>query len=307
MNMEIGGGKPMKIPEVKLFREPDKSFIYYHEKKAFTPWHHHAEYEFALIIKGSGVRMIGDHIDRFSSKDLVLVGPDLPHEWECDQEWFDGSENFLGEAIALQFSRDFLGRQFYELAENTSLYRCLEKSKLGCQFYGKTKARIIEKILTMMETDGPVRLYKLLSIFGIIACSDEYRTLASPLFLEHYHENNNEPLNKTVQYIHQNFQRKIKTEELLELSNMSNTTFFENFKRTYRMSYKKYLLHLRLGYACRLLSDESLNISRVAFESGFDNLSNFNRQFKQLKGCTPREYIKHLKNEKRLQLDLKEE
>jgi AraC-like DNA-binding protein len=293
----------MKTPEVRLFKEPDKSFIFYHEKNTFTPWHHHEEYEFCLILRGNGVRMIGDHVDRFASNDLVLVGPNLPHEWKCDNNYYGRSGDFLGEGIALQFLTDFLGEQFYRLAENKGLNKCLERSRLGCLFYGKTKTRIIEKMIEMLEMEGPVRLYKLLSIFGILACTNEYRVLSSPLFLEQYRENNNEPLRKTVQYIHQNFQRKIKTEELLEICNMSNTTFFENFKKTYRMSYKRYLLNLRVGYACRLLSDETLNISRIAFESGFENLSNFNRQFKQIKSCTPREYKKHITGDKSLQLE----
>jgi AraC-like DNA-binding protein len=293
----------MKIPEVRLFKEPDKSFIFYHEKDTFTPWHHHEEYEFCLIIHGNGIRMIGDHVDRFSSSDIVLLGPNLPHEWKCSNKCYNKSGDFLGEGIALQFATNFLGDQFYQLAENHYLNKCLEKSRLGCLFYGKTKVKIIEKMIDMIELDGTARLYKLMSIFGVLACSEEYKVLSSPLFTEKYSENENEPLCKTVQYIHQNFQNKIKTEELLEICNMSNTTFFENFKRTYRMSYKRYLLNLRIGYACRLLSDETLNISRIAFESGFDNLSNFNRQFKQIKGCTPREYKKHLTGERSLQLE----
>ena len=56
------------------------------------------------------------------------------------------------------------------------------------------------------------------------------------------------------------------------------------------MSFKSYLIRLRIGYSCKLLTDESLNITQIAYESGFENISNFNRQFKKEKGCTPREY-----------------
>jgi AraC-like DNA-binding protein len=159
----------------------------------------------------------------------------------------------------------------------------------------------MEEMMHMEEKD---RLYHLFLIFQLLGSTQEYKFLSSPAFLEPYQASENQPLKNVIQYIHQHFQKEIKVNELLEISNMSNTTFFTSFKKMYRMTFKKYLLSIRIGYACRLLADETLNISQIAYESGFENLSNFNRQFKSLKGCTPGEYKKRFQSNKVYELEM---
>ncbi|MBS0000814.1 MAG: helix-turn-helix domain-containing protein [Cyclobacteriaceae bacterium] len=283
----------MKVREVRLFKNPNQSFVFYHEKESFSKWHYHPEYELALIKKGEGIRLIGDHIERFDEEDLAFLGSYLPHEWRCLDKFYLPDGSFTGEGLVVQFLHDSFGKHFFELPENRHLSEFLKKSSQGCSLYGKTQEEIILRMKEMIHMDEINRLYNLFSIFQILGSTKEYKLLSSPAFLEPYQANGNEPLKNVIQYIHQNFQKEIKVDELLEISNMSNTTFFTSFKKMYRMTFKKYLLSIRIGYACRLLADQSLNISQIAYESGFENLSNFNRQFKALKGCTPGEYKKH--------------
>jgi AraC-like DNA-binding protein len=114
--------------------------------------------------------------------------------------------------------------------------------------------------------------------------------LSSPAFNEPFWINETAPMQKALKYILQNFQKPITVEDLLRITNMSNTSFYAAFKKTYRMSFKDYLLNLRVGYACKLLTDKSQNISGIAYDSGFGNISNFNRQFKKIKGITPSDF-----------------
>ena len=144
----------------------------------------------------------------------------------------------------------------------------------------------------MVNQDDFERFYAVFSIFKILGLSDEYELLSSPAFHIPFKTEDEDPMKKVIQFIHQNFQKEIKVNELQEISNMSNTTFFTSFKKRYRMTFKKYLLQIRIGYACQLLLDDSFNISQIGYESGFNNLSNFNRHFREIKGCTPKEYKK---------------
>ena len=288
----------MRIPETRLFKAPDQSCIFYHEKNKFSAWHHHPEYELVLITKGKGIRMIGDHIDRFEKNDLVLLGPYLPHEWRCDDTFYRPSGKFIGEGIVIQFLHDSFGDQFFELPENKGLNLFFSKSLQGCQIFDPSREKIISIMKQMLAMDGTERLYALFSIFKYLSSLKEFRELSSPAFLGSFRANENEPMQKAVQYILQNFQKQIRINDLLDISNMSGTTFFMSFKKMYRMTFKRYLLNIRIGYACRLLGEETMNISQIAYECGFENLSNFNRQFKVIKGCAPREYKKHLKGEK---------
>jgi AraC-like DNA-binding protein len=291
----------MKVQEVRLFKSPDQSFIFYHEKNEFTRWHYHPEYELVLITNGNGIRLIGDHIERFTENDLVFLGSYLPHEWRCDEQYYNSSGKFIGECLVIQFLHNSFGKEFFELPENHGIRNFFSMASQGAKIHGETKNNIILLIKRMLGMDEVERIYTLFSIFNILSSTDEYVLLSSPAFLEPFSTSENDSLKKVIQYIHQNFQRDIKVDELLDISSMSNTTFFTAFKKMYRMTFKKYLLSIRIGFACRLLADESLNISQIAYESGFENLSNFNRHFKAYKGRTPREYKKHLQGEFRVE------
>ena len=288
----------MKLENIRLLQEPDKSFIVYHETNPFTRWHHHPEYELVLIMKGRGKRMVGDHIDRFEQNDLVLVGSYLPHEWLCDREYFEHPDGFQGEGIVYQFLHDFLGPQFFKIPENRNLQRLLDESSRGLIFSGKTKENIISLMVKNYQLDGTDRLYSLFSIFRILAKTNEYALLSSPGFMEPFHTKGNEPMQKALEYIFQNIHREIAMKEMLNITNMSNTAFCSAFKRTYRMTFKEYLLNIRIGYACKLLTDASLNISQIAYTCGFENISNFNRQFKKRKSVTPSHFQHEVNSDK---------
>ena len=277
----------MKVHEIRLFKEPAKSFILYHEEKPFSPWHHHPEYELVYIKKGRGKRMIGDHIDRFEENDLVFVGSDIPHEWLCDKGYIPSEEQFLGEGIVIQFSHDFLGDKFFEIPENKPLKKFLSDSSRGFEIFGQCKEQIVSHMKNMLKMDDTEQLYTLFLIFKLLLSSDEINPLASPAFPETFRQNNDSPMQKALQVILQNFQNQIRISDLLQVPNMSYTTFYNTFKNSYRMSFQTYLLNIRIGYACRLLIDATMDISEIAFDSGFENLSNFNRQFKKIKGVTP--------------------
>jgi len=285
----------MKIAKVRLLQEPDKSFIYYRENNPFTPWHHHPEYELCLITKGRGKRMVGDNIDRFENNDLVFIGSFTPHEVLCDPKYFNHPDGFQGEGIVIQFVHDFLGEKFFTLSENSNLHKFIKGSTRGYSFYGESKKKTIAIMLKMLEMNGSERFYTLFSIFKIFATTKEFNILSSPAFSEPFWQDETGPMQKALKYILQNFQKHITIKDLLEITNMSNTSFYATFKQTYRMPFKDYLLNIRVGYACKLLTDPSQNISGIAYDSGFGNISNFNRQFKKIKRITPSQFKEEIK------------
>ncbi len=281
----------MKIANIRLLQEPNKSFIYYKETNPFSLWHHHPEYELVLITKGRGKRMVGDQISRFGENDLVFVGSYTPHEWLCDQDFFDRSNGFTGEGIVIQFLYDFLGKKFFEIPENSCLKKFLAESTRGYEFYGKAKEKIKDLMIEMSGMNNFERLQALFDIFGIFNTTTDFHILSSPTFTESIYLNEDEPMEKALKYILQNCHKPIHIKDLLRLTNMSNSSFCLAFKNTYRMTFKDYLLNVRIGYACKLLTSTKEKISRIAYKSGFENLSNFNRQFKRIKGITPSRFL----------------
>lgn len=289
----------MKAIEVCLTKENDQSFIFYHEQNPFSRWHYHPEFELVLINKGAGKRMVGDHIDNFEEGDLVFLGSNLPHEWLCNEEYFDASKKFKGEGVVIQFLENFLGEAFFYLPENKKMLKVLRDSAQGCLILGNTKVHLTEIMLKMINMESDEKLYALFNIFRILSKTHEYQLLTSPNFTSSFQAEKNVSMKKVIQYIMQHFHEKIHIKDVLEIANMSSTTFSLLFKKTYNMTFSDYVLKMRIGYACSLLNDNNRSISQVSFEAGFDNLSNFNRLFKKTKNITPKEYRKKaIENEK---------
>jgi AraC-like DNA-binding protein len=282
----------MKAVEINLIKESSQSIIFYHEKKPFSRWHYHVEYELVYIKKGSGKRMIGDHIDRFEEGDLLFLGSNLPHEWLCDDEYFNNEDGFQGEGIVIQFVENFLGNEFFKIPENKRMLKVLDDSTQGCLIIGESKKVISAMMTDMIESDPTDRFYNLLNIFNILSRSKEYQLLASPTFTTTFQADYGKSMKKVIAYIMQNFHEKITMKKMMEIANMSSTTFSVFFKKTYNMTFSEYVLKVRIGYACSLLTDNNRSISQVSLDAGFENLSNFNRLFKKTKNITPKEYRK---------------
>lgn len=281
----------MKSIEVRLPRDFDKSFIVFKEIGPFfpVPWHYHPEYELVLVLKSTGRRMVGDNIGYFQEGDLVCMGPFLPHVWVNDSQYINGQADHAAEAIVIHFKDDFLGEDFLKIPEMDAFKNFLKLSNRGMALHGKTRDQINALMTGMVDMNGIQRLSTLLSIFDILSNTTEYQLLASVGYTPGA-QSNSDRLGKVTEYVMQNFHREIALPEVAHMANMAVTTFCNFFKEQYRTTFVEYLNNVRIGHACKLLSERDQNIVEVAYECGFNNLANFNRQFKKYKKMTPTQY-----------------
>lgn len=114
--------------------------------------------------------------------------------------------------------------------------------------------------------------------------------LASPIYADTTSHRESDRFSNITEYIMKNFDGEISLNQVAAVANMATTTFCNFFKEHYRVTFMEYVTEIRIGHACKLLSDPSKNIVEAAYESGFNNLANFNRQFKKLKNMTPSDY-----------------
>lgn len=284
----------MKSIEVRLPQDFDKSFVVFKEKGQFfpCPWHYHPEYELVLVLKSTGRRMVGDHIGYFQEGDLVCLGPYLPHVWVNDSIFINGKAGFDADAVVIHFKEDFLGEDFLKIPELDPLRNFLKLSKRGMAFHGKTKEQINALMIGMVNMNGIQRLSSLLSIFDIISQTNEYELLANPGFLDQINPKGTDRLTRIKDHILKNFYKDITLPEIAGMANMAVTTFCNLFKEQYRITFVEFLNTVRIGQACKLLSETDMNIVEVAYECGYNNLANFNRQFKKYKKMTPTHYRK---------------
>ena len=284
----------MKAIEQRLPQDFDKSFVVFRETgKCFPcPWHFHPEYELVLVLRSTGRRMVGDHIGYFDDGDLVFMGSGIPHVWMNDQKFINGEAGYKADAIVIHFRDCFLGEKFLSIPEMENFKNILRLSSRGMAFYGETRTNINNLMKGMLTMSGLKRLSALFDIFDLLANSTEYKVLASPGYTQKIELKASDRFGKVNEYILQNFDKEITLPEVASIASMAVTTFCNFFKDHFRVTFVEYLNTVRIGYACKLLADEGHNIVEIAYESGFKNLANFNRQFKRFKNMTPSEYRK---------------
>lgn len=271
---------------------PDRAFeCHYLKAPHFDPnWHFHSEYQLFIVLSGSGTRFIGDHVEPFKSGDLVLTGPNLPHLWRSDPEYFEGDKARWTEGIVIYFPEDFFGNQFLQKLEMVQVRQLLTRAESGISFRGKTADMIRRMMVALLEARDFDSILRMLNILQVLAQSDEFQVLANPGYSNSLKESDTERMNKVHAYVMKNFREKITLEEVAALASMTPSSFSRYFKTHANKTFSEFLTSIRIGYSCKLLLEKKMKISQACYDSGFNTLSNFNRQFKTFTHCSPLAY-----------------
>jgi AraC-like DNA-binding protein len=255
-------------------------------------WHFHPEYQLFLVLEGRGTRFVGDDMRSFKANDLVFTGPNLPHLWRNDQEYFEKDSQLMTKGIVVYFPEDFLGNHLVEKEEFEELNNLLKRASLGLEVIGKTNELIKIQMIDLVQKKGLERIIGLLQILVLMARSTEVSTIVQAGYTNVNKESEKNRVSRVYEFVMDHFQQDIKQEEVAALINMTSSSFSRYFKSRMNKSFSDFLSEVRISYACKLLHTENLNISEVSYESGFNTLSNFNRQFKERMGMTPKRYKK---------------
>jgi len=249
-----------------------------------TPWHYHSEYELVLIIKGSGKRFVGNHVSDYQMGNLTFMGPNLPHLFRKEKS------NEQGGSLVIHFKEEFLGNDFHLIPEMQKIKLLFERSKMGIDINGNTRDEIDRQMNKIIGLRGMGRLICLLDLLAMLADSPDYELLSNP-DLSWENNKDSDRLNKVFNYLMTHFTEDIQLEKVAELANMSYSGFCRYFKNRTKKTFSHFVNEIRIGYACkRLMESDVASISNICFESGFNNLTNFNEQFKKIVKVTPHQF-----------------
>lgn len=255
------------------------------QEEHFTfSWHHHREYELTLITEGSGMRYVGTTVEPYEPGDLVLLGPDLPHTFSS----VPTPEGRAGAAVA-QFRADFLGPGFFELPQFAAVGALLRRSVRGIAF-APAPPRIHDTVARLPSLEPAVGTLALLDVLHHLAVSGTGHELTGPGYAESPGTEVSERIDRVCRHLERAHTGRVELAEVAALIPMAPTSFSRFFRQTMGRTLTDHVNHLRVETACRLLVDTELPITEVAARSGFANLSNFNRRFRELKGQRPREH-----------------
>ncbi len=285
------------LKEITPLTNSDCFTIFSRTKNEFDfPLHYHEEFEINLIINAKGAkRIIGDHIGEIDHVELVLVGPNLPHCWTTHQ-----CKNKVISEITIQFHKDLIDDKFLRRNQLFFIKEMFEKAKQGILFSNFTANLVQKRIIELANEQGFLSVLELLSILHVLSKSNDMQLLSAQAFSNINQSYNSRRVEKVIDYLNQHFDKQISLATVANLANMTSVSFSRFFKQHTGNSFIDNLLEIRLGHASRLLIDTHLPISQIAFNCGFNNISNFNRIFKKKKGCTPKEFREDYANIKRV-------
>jgi AraC-like DNA-binding protein len=280
----------MKPNYAKIVNVADRSFYQYMREDTELPfnWHFHPEYELTLILHDDGRRFIGDHIDKFHDGDMIFIGPNLPHTW-CSES--SGDRDYeKRKFLVTQFREEFLGKGFFTKPEMLRIRLFLEESVLGMRVTGHTRDIVHEKLLKMYDEIGMGKLLFLLEILHILSISPDLATLASVGFRSFPKPGVSKRIDVVCNHINRHYTEDLKQPEIATLVHMDTSTFSRFFRKTTGRTFTRYVNELRVGRACSLLLESDMTVAEICFDSGFNNLSQFNRKFLEFKKLTPSQY-----------------
>ncbi|MEC5142440.1 AraC family transcriptional regulator [Chitinophaga sp. 212800010-3] len=271
---------------------PDQSFTVRSdvlEIKKYTALRSHVNFEIALLENCSGRRFIGDHIHDFEGPELVLMGSYLPHCWQ----YYKTIDPLLPpQAIVVHFFPDFMGKDFLEKPEARPLHQLFERAAKGVLFTDGTlqEARMI--LHQMLFSSGLVRVSLMIRLLDVLGQSESCQVLSSPYYNAVENSGEAKKINKVFDYIFQHFREEILLQDVADLIPMSSAAFCRFFKRNTNRTLIDFVKEVRIGHAAKLLLEGHHNVSEACYNSGYNNISNFNKHFREIKGLSPREFLK---------------
>ncbi len=261
-----------------------------------SSWHFHPHYQLFSVYESSGTRFIGDDIQHFEAGDTVFLGPNIPHLWQNDKEYFEPSASLQAHGIVVYFTEDFLGEAFFSKPEMFQLRQLLENGQRGIAIFGEMREKIRKDLKELHTMEGFERVLKLLNVLHELSQSDDYQYITSIGYVNLHKISETERMQKVYEYVMKHFKEEVRLSELASLVSMSDSAFCRYFKKRTNQSFFDFIAEIRIGHACKLLHESSYNISEIAYESGYNTISNFNRQFKKIMGKSPLIYQKEYKN-----------
>lgn len=254
----------------------------------YKPFHFHDECQLTLIVSSKGILFAGNNLEEFCGGDLFFLGKRLPHVFQrddADPYWKESNVK----AISVFFDKDTIMESCKGLPEAHGLIKLLEDSQYGLKLRSSEELKIEPFMRRMLEISGFSRIIQLLHILNLLSQRHDIHKISTqkPDAIDPL---DSKRLNTVYEYILHNYRDKITLDEVSSLVNMTPHAFCRFFKKRTNKTFSNLLIEVRISKACKMLTQEDSSVAETCYSTGYNNMSNFHRQFRKVTGLTPNEY-----------------
>lgn len=242
-------------------------------------WHYHPEIEICYTLESSGKRFIGNNISNYEDEDLVLIGSNLPHGFTTEVKTVQ---------YVIQLNENFLGKEFLEKPELHGVKALFTQAKRGLEFKSSNKEQakvLIEKIVR--GSNGLTQMIHLLELLNLLSNTKKLHPICSKEYSLELDISKLERIRVVYEYVINHYTKDIRVKDLADKINLTEAGFYKFIKKHTQKTLTQIINEFRINHATKLLMNSDKTIAAICFECGFNNLSFFNRKFKEIMGTSP--------------------
>ncbi|MCX2678625.1 AraC family transcriptional regulator [Galbibacter sp. EGI 63066] len=276
----------MKVLPFKIPKPEQEALVYQedHEVVFYDQLHQHEEIQISYIVEGSGSLIVGDSINEFQKNDILVIGENIPHVFRSDSQVTSTSVMYT-----LFFTKTSFGKGFFNIPDLENTQAFFKETEYGIKVFSKQK-KIIKHFNKLKNQSKIQRIGSLLKIMDLIIDAKK-QPLSSFVYRKKYTDDEGKRMSAVFEHAMEHFNESVSLDVVAEKANMSKNAFCRYFKKRTNKTFFQFLIEIRIENACKLLyRDPDLSIAVISEMSGFQNITNFNRKFKELKGITPSQY-----------------
>lgn len=275
---------PVAHDKTILVQEDNLPYFYPH-------LHRHEEIQLTLILKGEGTLIVGNSMHAFKSNEVYLIGANMPHVFKSDDSYFGQSSSKEIHALTIFFNTKGKLASLFDLPELKNVYSFFSMHYSGLRIPEQSFTDISGRMLSIKYATGMDQLMQFFQLLKSLSGLENASPLSRDVQPKAFSDHEGVRISNIYNYIMKHYNRGLTLEEVAAAAYMTPQAFCRYFKKHTRVTFITFLNEIRINEACKKLVDGSFDsVSSVAFNCGFNSITNFNRVFKMAVGKSPREY-----------------
>lgn len=254
--------------------------------------HRHEEIQLTLVIKGKGTLVVGNSMHAFEPNDMFLIGANMPHVFKSEASCFQNEKEGEAHALTLFFNTKGKLASLFNLPELKNVHSFFSQHYTGFKIPQVSSNEVSAKLFSIKYATGLDQLMQFFQLLKLLSGIENVNPLTVDVQTKLISDHEGMRISSIYNFIMKHYNRDLTLEEVAAEAYMTPQAFCRYFKKHTRLTFVSFLNEVRINEACKKLVDGSYDsVASVAYDCGFNSITNFNRVFKSAIGKSPREYI----------------